>query len=81
MIWFEARNVCAALRSFAMNGTRRGLSEAAGPPPPLHPNMAAIDRQRISALYEGLRNEDRVLVDLVTLVPNKRGLEIMYDNF
>src|SRR5258708_19714467 len=37
MIWFEARNVCAALRSFAMNQKRPiGGSGAVAPPPSEH---------------------------------------------
>ncbi|MGC0321112.1 site-specific DNA recombinase [Bradyrhizobium sp. USDA 326] len=62
------------------------LANAEEPPPLLHPNMAEIYRQRISALYEGLQSEEekaeaaevfRTLVDQVTLVPHAEQLAIV----
>ena len=62
------------------------VSESKEPIPLLHPNMAAIYRQRISALCESLGNEDRkveavevlrTLVDQVTLVPEGNALAIV----
>jgi site-specific DNA recombinase len=62
------------------------LANAEEPPPLLHPNMAEIYRQRISALYENLQDETgkaeaaevlRTLVDQVTLVPNEEELAIV----
>ena len=62
------------------------LVNAEEPPPPLHPNMAEIYQQRVTALYEGLQNEDgaaefaevvRTLVDQVTLVPEAGELAIV----
>ena len=62
------------------------LASAEEPPPLLHPNMAEIYRQRISALYESLGDEDgkteaaeifRTLVDQVTLVPDGDELSIV----
>jgi site-specific DNA recombinase len=52
----------------------------------LHPNMAEIYRQRISALYERLQSDDgrteaaevfRTLVNLVTLQPNRNELGVV----
>jgi site-specific DNA recombinase len=62
------------------------LANAEEPPPLLHPNMAEIYRQRISALYERLQDEAtkaeavdtfRTLVDQVTLVPEADTLAII----
>jgi hypothetical protein len=62
------------------------LANAEEPPPLLHPNMAEIFRQRISALHESLQGEDgkaeaaelfRTLVDQVTLVPEDDRLAIV----
>ncbi len=62
------------------------LANAEEPPPLLHPNMAEIYRQRISALYESLQGDDgkaeaaevfRKLVDRVTLVPEGDKLAIV----
>ena len=62
------------------------LANAQEPPPLLHPNMAEIYRQRISALYESLQGEDgkaeaaevfRTLVDQVTLIPEEDKLAIV----
>ena len=62
------------------------VSESKEPVLLLHPNMAAIYRQRISALRESLGNEDRkveavevlrTLVDQVSLVPEDDGLSIV----
>jgi site-specific DNA recombinase len=56
------------------------------PPPLLHPNMAEIYCQRISALYENLQDETgkaevaevfRTLVDQVTPVPDEAELAIV----
>jgi len=57
----------------------KALAEAVEPPPLLHPNMAEIYRQRVTALYENLRDEDgkveaaavfRTLVNEAMLVPD-----------
>ncbi|WP_036044847.1 recombinase family protein [Bradyrhizobium yuanmingense] len=62
------------------------LANAEDPPPLLHPSMAEIYRQRISALYESLQSEEerseaaevfRTLVDQVTLVPEAEQLAIV----
>lgn len=62
------------------------LANAEDPPPLLHPSMAEIYRQRISALYESLQGEEerseaaevfRTLVDQVTLVPEAEQLAIV----
>ena len=62
------------------------VSESKEPIHLLHPNMAAIYRQRISALCESLGDEDRkveavevlrTLVDQVSLVPEDDGLSIV----
>ena len=62
------------------------LANAEEPPPLLHPNMAEIYRQRVTALYRGLQSEDgkagsadvfRTLVDQVTLVPQAEELTIV----
>src|SRR5216684_1256415 len=62
------------------------LANSEEPPPLLHPNMAEIYRQRISALYERLQSDDgrteaaevfRTLVDRVTLLPNEHKLGIV----
>jgi site-specific DNA recombinase len=57
----------------------------AGPAPLLHPNTAEICRQRISALYERLQNDDgrpeaaeNFLVDKVTLLPSGNELGIVF---
>ena len=62
------------------------LANAQEPPPLLHPNMAEIYRQRISVLYESLRDDEerdqaaaafRTLVEQVTLVPEENELGIV----
>jgi site-specific DNA recombinase len=62
------------------------LANAEEPPPLLHPNMAEIYRQRISTLYERLRDEGaraeaaemlRTLVDRITLLPEGSELTIV----
>ena len=62
------------------------VSGSKEPVPLLHPNMAAIYRQRISALCESLGDEDRkveavevlrTLVDQVALVPENGELSIV----
>jgi site-specific DNA recombinase len=66
------------------------LANSEEPPPLLHPNMAEIYRQRISALYERLQSDDgrteaadvfRTLVDRVTLLPdgNESGIVLRGD--
>ncbi|MBU3889762.1 recombinase family protein [Methylosinus sp. KRF6] len=64
----------------------KALAEAEEPPPLLHPNMAEIYRQRISALHESLQSDEtkaeaaeivRALVDQVTLVPEDGRLAIV----
>jgi site-specific DNA recombinase len=64
----------------------KALAEAEEPPPLLHPNMAEIYRQRISALHESLRSNEtkaeaaeivRTLVDRVTLVPEEGLLSVV----
>jgi site-specific DNA recombinase len=64
----------------------KALTDAVEPPPLLHPNMAEIYRQRVTALYESLRDEHgkveaaavfRTLVDEVTLVPDAEELAIV----
>ncbi|UPJ84424.1 recombinase family protein [Bradyrhizobium sp. 183] len=64
----------------------KALAEAVEPPPLLHPNMAEIYRQRVTALYENLRDEDgkveaaavfRTLVNEVMLVPEAEELAIV----
>ncbi|PWB83012.1 MAG: resolvase, partial [Methylocystaceae bacterium] len=64
----------------------KALAEAEEPPPFLHPNMADIYRQRISALHESLRSDEtkaeaaeivRTLIDRVTLVPEEGRLAIV----
>ena len=62
-----------------------GLSDAKEPPPLPHPNMAALQAQRIGQCYEHLQDEDgrppaaetfRSLVDQVTPVPDDGDLAI-----
>jgi site-specific DNA recombinase len=62
------------------------LASADEPPPPLHPNMSEIYRQRVAALEEGLSDPEarlkamealRQLVDEVRLVPENGKLEIV----
>ncbi|WP_082016230.1 recombinase family protein [Aureimonas altamirensis] len=62
------------------------LARTDEPPPLLHPNMAEIYHQRISALYGDLRNEEttaqaaqtfRSLVERIDLVPNGDELQIV----
>jgi site-specific DNA recombinase len=64
----------------------KALAEAVEPPPLLHPNMAEIYRQRVTALYENLRDEDgkveaaavfRTLVNEAMLVPDAQELAIV----
>ena len=62
------------------------LARAEELPPHLHPNMAEIYRQRISALHDNLQSDDgkveaaeilRTLVGQVTLVPESGNLAIV----
>jgi site-specific DNA recombinase len=62
------------------------LANSEEPPPLLHPNMAGIYHQRITALYESFQSEDetakaaevfRTLVDQVLLVPDNGQLAIV----
>lgn len=62
------------------------LVQAEEPPPLLHPNMAEIYHQRISALYGDLQNEEtttqaaltfRSLVDQIELIPEGNDLQIV----
>ncbi|PRD43039.1 resolvase [Phyllobacterium phragmitis] len=62
------------------------LANVDEPPPLLHPNMAEIYHQRISALYGDLQNEEttalaaqtfRSLVDRIDLVPEGNELQIV----
>ncbi|BCH21482.1 resolvase [Mesorhizobium sp. L-8-3] len=62
------------------------LVQAEEPPPLLHPNMAEIYHQRISALYGNLQNEEtttqaaltfRSLVDQIELMPEGNDLKIV----
>ncbi|BCH29317.1 resolvase [Mesorhizobium sp. L-8-10] len=62
------------------------LVQAEEPPPLLHPNMAEIYHQRISALYGDLQNEEtttqaaltfRSLVDQIELMPEGNDLQVV----
>lgn len=62
------------------------LAHSDEPPPLLHPNMAEIYHQRISALYGDLRNEEttaqaaqtfRSLIDRIEMIPEGDTLQIV----
>ncbi|MBS0967162.1 recombinase family protein [Acetobacter okinawensis] len=64
------------------------LADAPQPPPLLHPNMATIYRERITALYENLQNEEtnteaverlRALVSCIKLIPQDGELAIFLE--